>query len=136
MNVSSLAAFFYIPYKSLYSASKSFIKNFSRALVGELNGKGVSISVLFPNGVKTNQITTTRIDAHGKVGHWTQGNVNEVVLSAIEGMLKGKFYIIPGYANHFLLLLRLIIPIPIQQWLISREFEKEAKATCAHVQSD
>ena len=130
LNVSSLAAFFYIPYKSLYSASKAFVKNFSRALSGELTNKGISISVLFPNGVKTNNITTERIDAHGKVGHWAQDNVNKVAAIAIEGMLKEKFYIIPGIANHFLLFLRLVLPVRIQQWLISREFEKEAKATC------
>lgn len=129
LNVSSLAAFFYIPYKSVYSASKAFVLNFSRALSGEIKGRGVSISVLFPNGVRTNEITHKRVQAHGLIGQWTETKVEEVANAAIKGMLKKRFYIIPGSASHFLLFLRLILPIPVQQSLISREFVKEAKAT-------
>lgn len=130
LNVSSLAAFFCIPYKSIYSASKAFVLNFSRSLCGELEGKGVSISVLFPNGVRTNETTHKRIDAHGFIGQWTEVKVEEVARAAIKGMLKRRFYIIPGSVSHFLLFLRFILPIPVQQRLISREFIKEAKVTC------
>lgn len=130
LNVSSLAAFFYIPYKSIYSASKAFVLNFSRALSGELEGKGVSISVLFPNGVRTNDTSDKRVKAHGLIGQWTEIKTADVASSAIKGMFKKRFYIIPGTVNYFLLFLRLILPVPIQQRLISREFIKEAKATC------
>lgn len=130
LNVSSLAAFFYIPYKSVYSASKAFVLNFSRALHGEIKSKGVNISVLFPNGVRTNEITHKRVQAHGLIGQWTETKVDEVASAAIKGMLKQRFYIIPGSASHFLLFLRIILPVSVQQWLISREFVKEAKATC------
>jgi len=130
LNVSSLSAFFFIPYKCVYAASKAFVLNFSRALSSELKDKGVSISVLFPNGVRTNDTTNKRVQTHGLIGRWTETNIDKVANAAIKGMLKQQFYIIPGSVSHFLLLLRLILPIPVQQRLIAREFEKEAKATC------
>jgi uncharacterized protein len=130
LNVGSMAGFFPIPYKSLYSASKVFVYYFSKALCCELKGTGVNISVLCPNGVRTNPTTNTRINSHGKVGRITEKSAGFVARKGIDGMLKHKFMIIPGQINHFLLLLQKIIPKSVQQKILVREFMKEVKATC------
>lgn len=130
LNVGSLAGFFPIPYKSLYSASKVFVLYFSKAMRCELKGTGVSVSVLCPNGVRTNSTTNTRINSHGKVGRFTEQNADLVARKGIDGMLNRKFLIIPGGINHLLLGLQKIIPSSIQQKILSREFMKEVKATC------
>lgn len=130
LNVGSLAGFFPIPYKSLYSASKVFVLYFSKAMQYELIGTGVNISVLCPNGVRTNPTTNTRINSHGTIGRLTEQSADYVAKKGIDGMLRQKFLIVPGVINHFLLLLHKIIPASIQQKFLTREFMKEVKATC------
>lgn len=130
LNVGSMAGFFPIPYKCMYSASKAFVMYFSKALRHELKGTGVSVSVLCPNGVRTNPTTDARINSHGRIGHWTELNAGVVARKAIDGMLKNHSIIIPGRINHFLLILNRMLPDSIQQKILSREFMKEVKATC------
>ena len=130
LNVGSLAGFFPIPFKCLYSASKVFVLYFSKALRCELKGTGVSVSVLCPNGVRTNPTTNERINSHGKVGRLTLKSADLVARKGVDGMLKHKFVIIPGQINRFLLILQKIIPDSIQQKILVREFRKEIRATC------
>lgn len=131
LNIGSMAGFYPIPYKTLYSASKTFVLNFSRSVRAELQQTGVSVSVLCPNGVRTNGFTHGRIDAHGKMGHWTELTPDEVAKYGIDGMLKKKFMIIPGIINHLLYFAGIIIPSAIQVKILHKEFMKEVKATSA-----
>lgn len=127
LNVSSLSAFYAIPFKALYSSSKTFVLNFSRAVRTELRNSTVSISVLCPNGVHTNDGTFARIASHGKVGRLTAIYVDAVAVKAVENTFKKKFIIIPGRINHFLRLLSRIMPHGIEQRLLYREFYKEVR---------
>ncbi|HEX2977456.1 MAG TPA: SDR family NAD(P)-dependent oxidoreductase [Bacteroidales bacterium] len=130
LNVASMAAFFPIPYKSLYSSSKAFVLYFSRAVRCELKDSGISLSVICPNGVRTNTTTNTRINAHGFVGRITEITADEVARKGIDGMLKGKEVIIPGRINYFLLMLQKLLPVFIQHRILMKEFKKEVDATC------
>jgi len=130
LNVGSMAGFFPIPYKCLYSASKAFVLYFSKALRRELKGTGVSVSVLCPNGVRTNSTTNARINSHGRIGRLTELSVGQVAKKGIDGMLRHQLVIIPGKINYFLLLINRLLPTSIQQKILSREFMKEVKATC------
>lgn len=132
LNVGSLAGFFPIPYKCMYSASKAFVLFFSKALRHELKGTGVSVSVLCPNGVRTNIATNARINSHGRIGQLTELSARLVARKAVEGMLRHRLIIIPGKINYILLLLNRILPASIQQNILSREFMKEVKATCKY----
>lgn len=131
LNVGSMAAFYPIPYKTLYSASKTFVLNFSRSVRCELQDTGVSVSILCPNGVRTNGHTHGRIDAHGKMGQWTELPAASVAKHGIDGMLNKKFMIIPGKINHVLYYLGRIIPSAIQVKMLHREFLKEVHASKA-----
>lgn len=125
LNIGSLSAFFAIPYKSVYSSSKAFVVNFSRAIRYELRNSPISISVVCPNGVRTNAGTNSRIDSHGYFGRLTTISPELIAKISIDGMLKGKFLIIPGLINQLLLVLQKIIPIGLQQKILVREFLKE-----------
>lgn len=129
LNVGSLAAFFSIPYKAIYSASKAFVVNFSRALRYELKGTPISVSVVCPNGVHTNPGTYARIETHGAKGRITSVPVDKLAQYAIENMLKRRFLYIPMRINRFLLLLQKIIPSGLQQKILMREFKKEVKVS-------
>lgn len=129
LNVGSLAAFWPIPYKSLYSSSKAFVLYFSKSIRSELKGTGVSVSVLCPNGVRTNGATHVRINSHGRMGRLTELSADVVAKAGINGMLKEKFVIIPGRINSFVLLFGRILPMAVQQRFLVREFGKEINAT-------
>lgn len=129
LNVSSLSAFYAIPFKALYSSSKAFVMNFSRAIRTELRDSRVSVSVLCPNGVHTNDGTLARIASHGRVARMTTIHVDEVARIAIENTINGKFMIIPGRFNHFLRFLSRVMPQGVEQRLLYREFFKEVKVS-------
>src|SRR5690606_35591644 len=65
LNVSSLAAFSPIAYKTVYPASKAFIHSFSRGLYQELKDTSVFVSVVNPGPMRTNPDTTKRINEQG-----------------------------------------------------------------------
>lgn len=129
LNVGSLSAFYSIPYKSLYAASKAFVVNISRALRTELKETGIKISVVCPNGVRTNPGTNFRIDAHGVKGQLTSLSAQKVAQIAVDNTLKEKFLIIPGRLNYSLYIISKIIPTFIKEKILLKEFKKEVLVT-------
>lgn len=53
INVSSTAALNPVPYMAVYGASKAFISNFSQALFGEFESRGLTVQTLLPGPTKT-----------------------------------------------------------------------------------
>lgn len=125
LNTGSMSAFYNIPYKSLYSASKAFVVNFTRSLKEELKGSPVSISVVCPNGVHTNKGTKARIESHGYKGKMVELPPDAVAKIAIDGLLKGKTLIIPGAINKIIHLTGKLIPYQLKQYFLLKEFKKE-----------
>lgn len=54
LNIASQAGFQPVPYQNIYSATKSFVKNYSQALNVELKEKGISVTAVCPGWMKTN----------------------------------------------------------------------------------
>lgn len=129
LNIGSMASFYSIPYKSIYSASKAFVRIFSLAIREELKGTSVSVSVVCPNGVQTNAGTYSRIKAHGIKGRITQISAEKLAKKCINAMLKGKGLIIPGIVDRFLLFIQKMIPFSVEQKILKREFEKEVRVS-------
>ncbi len=129
INIGSLSAFFSIPFKSLYSSTKAFVVNFSRALKTELKETGISVSVVCPNGVRTNDGTHARIESHGKKGKLTSVSVTEVARITVEGSLKKRFLIIPGRINYVLIFIKKLLPFAVVQNLLYKEFYKEVQVS-------
>jgi uncharacterized protein len=125
LNISSFSAFFSIPYKSVYCASKAFVYRFSRALNAELKNTSVSVTVVCPNGVKTNPDTYKRINTHGFLSRYVILSVEEVASITINGMLKDKIVVIPGLFNKILLMISKIIPPGIAEKRTAKIFTKE-----------
>ena len=129
LNTGSLSAYYSIAYKSVYAASKAFVLSFSRALKEELRGTGVSVSVVNPNGVRTNAGTHGRIDTHGKYINLVILPVERIAFIALEGMLKEKAVIVPGGWNRALLLLSKLIPPGMREKRVADIFRKELQAS-------
>ena len=54
INIASQASFQPLPYQNIYSSTKSFVKNYSRALNVELKEKGITVTAVCPGWIKTN----------------------------------------------------------------------------------
>lgn len=112
LNTGSFSAYQPLAYKSVYAASKSFVHQFSLALNEELKDTSVSVTVVNPNGVRTNAGTHDRIKSHGKLVQKTLIlDADKIAQLAVEGMLKGKRIIVPGFWNRCMLLITKPLPI-------------------------
>lgn len=99
LNVSSMAAFFPMPFVPVYAPSKAFILNFSLALRQEMLDSPVHVSVLCPNGIRTNPATMKRIAAHGLISRLTCMDPEPVAVYALRQTLARRAIIVPGFLN-------------------------------------
>ncbi len=129
LNTGSLSAYYSIPYKSVYAASKAFVLSFSKAVKEELHGSSVSLSVVNPNGVYTNEGTFARIKSHGVIGRIVAISADDLAKITIRQMFKGKTVIVPKFVNRVLLFLQKLIPYKLKQSILRKEFMKEVKVS-------
>ncbi len=101
INVSSLAAFFSMPVKATYAASKRFLLDFTLALRNELRDENVTVTALCPAGMPTNEACITGIEAQGLMGQLTTENIGNVAFETVEGALRDRAIVIPGTLNQF-----------------------------------
>jgi hypothetical protein len=125
MNISSMAAFSPIAYKTVYPASKAFISSFSLSLREELSGTGVSVSVVYPGPIMTNSLTARRIIAQGLKGKMGLLPTSRLADIALTGTLQGRSTIVPGYMNKINHFLMGLLPEAIRLKVISGAVKKE-----------
>ena len=127
LNLGSLAAFYPIPFKTVYAGSKNFVYSFSRALKTELKDTSVKVSVLCPGPIMTNQEVLQRIRRGGIWAKMSTMRANKMAEIAIFQLLKGKAVIIPGFVNKVLIVLNQIIPVGIKQHFLFNKFNVNRK---------
>ncbi|NOY94897.1 MAG: SDR family NAD(P)-dependent oxidoreductase [Chlorobi bacterium] len=124
LNISSFAAFIPFPNKSIYAATKTYILFFSRALNAELKGTSVKVTSVHPNGVKTNSRIKESLKNVSMIAKITTLEADTVARYAIEGMIKGKKLIVPGWATRFFYILGSIIPYGFIVRIVGWAFRK------------
>lgn len=129
MNVGSIASYYDAPYKSVYAASKKFVYSFSRALRVELKPLNISVSVLTPAGVLTNDNTIKASRELSWVAKLVTYTPQEVAATAIDNMLKERAVIIPGGFNKFYIGMRKVLPYSLVMHMMSRQFSKKNLTT-------
>lgn len=129
LNVSSLSAFYPMPYMPVYASSKSFVLNFTLALRAELLRKGISVSALCPNGVKTNPECRAKIAAQGLAGRVFCHDAEFVAREGIKGLFNNKAVIIPGWPNRLLGALSRIVPRKLIYLVVSKHWGKTAEGS-------
>lgn len=97
LNVASMAGFAPIPWKNLYSATKSAVVSFSYSLRFQLRDKNISVSCLAPGPVYTKpsieRETKKQLGWFGNQLAMSPSRVGEV---AVRKTLKGRPIIVPG----------------------------------------
>ncbi|WP_127128907.1 SDR family NAD(P)-dependent oxidoreductase [Pseudoflavitalea rhizosphaerae] len=125
LNVSSMAAFTPIAYKTVYPASKAFISSFSLGLREEFAGTGLSVSVLYPGPIMTNSNTSRRIIHQGMKGKMGLLSTSDIARIALKKTLLRYPVIIPGMMNKLNQFLMWFLPLGFRLRLVSKEVKKE-----------
>lgn len=124
LNVSSMASFFALPKKQVYGGTKAYLLSFSKSLRKELKKDNISVTTVCPGGLNT----TTRLCYQNRICSWiTQKSVlspEEAAKISIEGMLKKKNIIIPGFVNKCFMVLDKLLPEFVKDMLTNMELNK------------
>lgn len=127
LNVASMAAFYDIPFKGIYSASKQFVKSFSHSLRYELKDTSIKISILCPAAVLTNPDVIIRDKEMGLASKLTQQTPEAVAEYALNRMFKGKAISVPGAFPKFYKALGRIVPHNLQLKMLANAFIKQSR---------
>jgi short-subunit dehydrogenase len=125
MNISSVAAFGPLPFKTIYPASKAFIYSFSRSLSRELRNTGVKVVVVTPGPIVTNPDVAMRILTQGFLGRIGLLTAGEITRIALDGAEKGKEVIVPGFSNRLNRILTRWTPESWRLALMDKVLQKE-----------
>lgn len=122
LNVSSLAAFSPMAFKTVYPASKSFVYSFSRGLHQELKNTNVSVSVVSPGPMKTNGNATARINQQGIFTRMALQEPKVVAQYSLKKMRIGKAVIVPKRLSWLVIK---YLPSWMMIPIMSKKFKKE-----------
>ncbi len=132
LNVSSLGSFFNIPNKEVYCASKSFVFSFSNALRSSLYDTNISVSVVCPGPVDTNERLLKAHQSMKGLAKMAVMSPEAVAQYTMQSVLRKKRIIVPGRLNRMSLLLNRLVPHPLKRNLILREMKRQASLAPGH----
>lgn len=124
LNVASMAANFPFPYKSIYAASKAYVRNFSLALHEELKPFQISVTTLQPGAIPTNEVVKNQLKTGGFLARTSTISPEDVAHTAIIGALAHKKIITPGFKNRVSLFVMKLIPTSISLRLLGKQGRK------------
>jgi hypothetical protein len=122
--VVSLAAFYPMPEKATYAASKRFLLDFSLALRTEVRALNATVTALCPAGMPTTEETIRAIDSQGLIGQMTTCNTGSVANQTLNAALKGKAVCIPGMFNRLIQMAGQCLPTALVIELIGWRWKK------------
>jgi len=125
LNISSLAAFAPMPFKTVYPASKAFVYSFSRGLKAELKESNIHVAVAHPGPMATNENVSKRVNALTGIVKFSVLSPEKTAEICLEQLQKKKAVIIPGKLNWFNSLLLRFVPVPLQLRILSGKLKTE-----------
>lgn len=122
LNISSASSFQPNPYLAMYSASKVYLKNFSRAINAELKSRKITATAVCPGWVDTGMLPRTKDGKEIKYAGMIDPET--VVIKALKDSAKGRDMSVPGAFAKYFRLYSKITPtnIVMSQW--SRSIRK------------
>lgn len=115
LNVASTSAYQAVPTMSVYAATKAFVILFTRGLKMELEKTNISVSCLSPGTTDTDFMNRANMDALKETAAKFNMKPEVVARIAVEGMLKGKAEIIPGFVNWISAQMTYLVPKSISE---------------------
>lgn len=91
INIASQASFQPLPYLNVYSATKAFVRNYSRALNVELKERGITVTAVCPGWMNTAFIDRGKTDTAKSVNKFVNMVTPDVVAEkALRDSLRGR----------------------------------------------
>jgi uncharacterized protein len=123
INVASMAAFYPMPVKATYAASKRFLLDFSLALREEVRYQNATVTALCPAGLPTTLECIEAIEAQGWLGHITTQDIGRVADQTLNAAIRGKSVVVPGLVNRTLQTFGSLIPAALVARLIGSRWK-------------
>jgi short-subunit dehydrogenase len=101
-NIATTAAFQPLPYMAAYSATKAYVSSLSLALHEELHETGVFVSCLHPGRTETEFFVVGGFDENTPFMKMGTMGPSEVVTQGIEGVLRNRALVVPGWINRLM----------------------------------
>ena len=126
INVASMAGFFSMPLKAIYSASDRAIIQFSLAIREEVKRDGGHVLALCPSGLMTMPKVIASIESQGFMGRITTIDTGRVAHIKIKKALKNSANYIPGIINVLIVAFSNLVPdiikakIIYKRWSVTR----------------
>lgn len=117
LNMSSMSCWMPMPGIALYSATKAYIRVFSRALRLELRDRGVSVTVACPGGIDTSLFGLPANLRRLALRLGATQSPRRFVRNALRRTLKGRKQYINGPVNRFAIFLIGILPDSIRYYV-------------------
>ena len=99
LNVASTAGFLPGPLMAVYYATKAYVISFSEAIANELEGTGVTVTVLCPGPTDTGFQTAANLETSRIVSLLRKASSRSVAEAGYEAVMAGKVVCIPGMSN-------------------------------------
>ncbi len=124
LNMSSMSCWMPMPGIAMYSATKSFIRVFSRALHYEMRDSGVTVTVACPGGIATGLFGLPPKLLRLAVRIGAIERPEKFAAKAIKKTLKGKKQYINGITNRLAILLIALTPTAVRMQIKRRMLDK------------
>lgn len=120
INIASQASFFPLPYQNIYSSTKAFVRNYTRALNVELKDRGICATAVCPGWMKTGLFDRGVIGAKKGTNDFSGMVLPQVVAEkALKDAAGGKDISVYGCYVKFTHLLSKVLPqkLMMKIWL-------------------
>ncbi len=126
LNISSTTAYQAVPKLAIYSACKSFMIQFSRALKYELRSSNVSVTCISPGTTDTNFMNAAGMhsEAIRKKADKVKMKASTVAKIAVDSMFRKKNEVIPGWLNKISVALIPLLPKALTEKIAAGIYEK------------
>ena len=109
LNLGSTGSFIPSPLNAVYSATKAYVLSFSEAIAEELQGSGVTVTVLCPGATRTEfqkraNMENIRLLRYGVM------DAADVAEIGYRAMMAGRRVVVPGLFNKVQILLARLLP--------------------------
>lgn len=127
LNMSSMSCWMPMPGIALYSATKAYIRVFSRAMHYEMKDYGVTVTVACPGGIATELFGLPENLKKLAVGLGVLATPETFARKAVGKMLKGRKQYINGFINRFSIFFVAILPTKVRMMIKHRMLDRNIR---------